>query len=217
MKSRYISNLAFIDLLFNLILGFVFLFLVAFLLINKPEKTADVEKKAEFMITMFWQDEHEGDIDLWVETPHGVVNYINPTLGAVHLDKDDLGLRNDWYYDTKGVKRHILINREIVTFRALQAGKYIVNAHYYSNEPINTPQQGPARVTVEITRLNPFFIHHTSTHELTTQGDEKTFIRFTMTPNGIIKDENFLPKSLVTIKRKEGILNSAPTVPSGGF
>ena len=218
MKVRYFSSLAFIDLLFNLILGFTFLFLVAFLLINKPEKTADVEKKAEFMITMFWQDDHEGDIDLWVDTPHGIVNYINPSLGAVHLDKDDLGKRNDWYYDVKGNKQYILINREIVTFRALQAGKYIINAHYYSSQPIQTPEQGPARVTVEITQLNPFFIHHTSTHTLNEEGDEKTFIRFTMTPEGFITNENFLPKKLVTISRTQ---MNAPATQSadmhGGF
>lgn len=74
MDRRYVSNLAFIDLLFNLILGFVMLFLISFLLINNPAKTSEIEYKAEIMIVMSWQDDHEGDIDLWVETPNGKVS-----------------------------------------------------------------------------------------------------------------------------------------------
>ena len=44
---KYSSNLAFVDLLFNLILGFVFLFVVSFLLINDPTKKDNVEEKKE--------------------------------------------------------------------------------------------------------------------------------------------------------------------------
>ena len=64
MKS-YNSNLAFIDLLFNLILGFVFLFIVSFILINEPTKKEGIEQKAEFMIIMNWDSDHNKDIDLF--------------------------------------------------------------------------------------------------------------------------------------------------------
>ena len=73
------------------------LFLISFLLINNPAKTSEIEYKAEIIVVMSWQDDHEGDIDLWVETPNGKVSYINPVAGHVHLDKDDLGIRNDYY------------------------------------------------------------------------------------------------------------------------
>ena len=52
MNARYNSNLAFVDLLFNLILGFAFLFIVAFFLINDPTEDKDVEAKVEYMIIM---------------------------------------------------------------------------------------------------------------------------------------------------------------------
>ena len=61
---KYSSNLAFIDLLFNLILGFVFLFVVSFLLINDPTKKDNVEAKAEYMIIMSWDADKDVDIDL---------------------------------------------------------------------------------------------------------------------------------------------------------
>ena len=75
---KYSSNLAFIDLLFNLILGFAFLFIVAFLLINDPTETADIEANVEYMITMSWEGEKDIDLDLWIEGPSGLVGFRDP-------------------------------------------------------------------------------------------------------------------------------------------
>ena len=50
--DRYKSTIGFVDLLFNILVGFVFLFLVAFLMINPVAKKAEVVKKAEFLVTM---------------------------------------------------------------------------------------------------------------------------------------------------------------------
>jgi hypothetical protein len=202
MKSKYVSNLAFIDLLFNLILGFIFLFLIAFMLINKPTETGKVDPKAEFMIVMYWQDQHIGDIDLWVDTPDGLVNYISPNIGSTHLDKDDLGIRNDWYTDSSGTRQYVYINREIVTLRSFVPGEYIVNAHYYGS---TSPKEygtgiiegGPAQVTVEVIQLNPFYIISTKQHILESVGMEKTFIRFSMNSQGRVSNINYLPKQMV--------------------
>ena len=212
-NNKYVSTIALTDLLFNLILGFVFLFLISFLLINKPEKVADIEKKAEMIVVMHWEDMHQADIDLWIETPNGLVNFVQPTRGAIFLDKDDLGIRNDWYWKPNGEMEVVRINREVVTFRALEQGSYTINAHYYSENPIVWPKsikrkkweddknnktiQGPANVTVEIIQLNPFHIVHTSSHLLTGKGAEKTFIRFSLNKDGKVKDINYLPKQLV--------------------
>ena len=92
---KYSSNLAFIDLLFNLILGFAFLFIVAFLLINDPTETADVEANVEYMITMSWEGEKDIDLDLWIEGPSGLVGFRDPSQGFMNLDRDDLGHRTD--------------------------------------------------------------------------------------------------------------------------
>ena len=231
MKSKYLSTLALTDLLFNLILGFVFLFLISFLLINKPEKVADIEKKAEMIVVMHWEDLHEADIDLWISTPHGLVNFVQPTRGAVFLDKDDLGTRNDWYWKPNGEMEVVRINREVVTFRALEMGEYTINAHYYSATPAVWPKglvekgflkenktlRGPANVTVEVIRLNPFYVVHTSSHRLESRGSEKTFINFKLDSNGVVQDIHYLPKSLVRpTPGAAGWLDDDPNTPSSG-
>ena len=95
MNARYNSNLAFVDLLFNLILGFAFLFIVAFFLINDPTEDKDVEAKVEYMIIMDWDGNRDIDMDLWVQSPSGLVGFRSPNIGYVNLDRDDLGHRND--------------------------------------------------------------------------------------------------------------------------
>ena len=44
----------FTDLLFNALLGFAFMFAIAFMLISTPEKAGDIESKAEVLITIRW-------------------------------------------------------------------------------------------------------------------------------------------------------------------
>ena len=215
MDRRYVSNLAFIDLLFNLILGFVMLFLISFLLINNPAKTSEIEYKAEIMIVMSWQDDHEGDIDLWVETPNGKVSYINTVAGHVHLDKDDLGVRNDYYVMPNGQMEKIFLNREIVTLRALQPGDYVVNAHYYSSPSIGSESYGtgiPADVNIEVIRLNPFQVIFTDSKTLQARGQEETFVRFTLDKDGAAVKINRLPKRLV-----QAPVGPTTSQGSGGF
>jgi hypothetical protein len=68
-RSRTIigSNLSFNDLLFNVLVGFVMLFVIAFLLINPITKKSDIPIKAEFLIIMHWPNALADDLDLWVQ------------------------------------------------------------------------------------------------------------------------------------------------------
>ena len=49
---RYRSSFGFIDLLFNLLVGFVFLFMLAFMLINPVAKKETIKPKAEYFINL---------------------------------------------------------------------------------------------------------------------------------------------------------------------
>ena len=60
--SKYKSTLAFTDLLFNVLIGFAFLFIIAFILINPVNKRADIKSKAEFMVIMDWDPNSLFDI-----------------------------------------------------------------------------------------------------------------------------------------------------------
>ncbi len=91
MNEKYKSTIGFIDLLFNILVGFAFLFIVAFILIKPESKKKDFERRAEFVVVMEWDNEAPDDIDLYVEDPiDGLVNYQSPRVNFSHLDKDDL-------------------------------------------------------------------------------------------------------------------------------
>ena len=65
---KYSSNLAFVDLLFNLLVGFTSLFVIAFLLINPIAKSGVIDPPIRLMIEMRWDDSSPRDIDLHVHS-----------------------------------------------------------------------------------------------------------------------------------------------------
>ena len=95
-RIKYKSSVAFIDLLFNITIGFAMLFIIAFLLINPITKKGDVIVKAEFIITMSWPKDSKDDIDLYVMDPQkNIVYFRQRDKGLINLDRDDLGYSND--------------------------------------------------------------------------------------------------------------------------
>ena len=131
--DKYKSTIGFIDILFNILVGFAFLFIVAFLLIKPEAKREDFDRKAEFIVVMEWDKERQDDIDLYVQDPSNtIVHFRNARANFMHLDKDDLGKRNDTIM-VNGVEKIVKINREVVTIRGIVPGEYIVNVHYYSD------------------------------------------------------------------------------------
>ena len=192
MQRRYHTNLPFLDLLFNVLIGFVFLFIVSFLLINPIAKRADIEVKAEFLITVFWPDNLEDDVDIYVEDPAGnLVWFKSREPGLMHLDRDDLGKRNDEVITATGT---ILFpeNREIVTLRGIVPGEYVVNVHCYFKVGSK-----PVPVTVQIDKINPYSVVLREIVDLSNKGEEITVTRFSVNSKGEVTNVNKLPKRLV--------------------
>ena len=67
MKYRSRTYLSFIDFLFILLLAFISMFILALLLINPITKKSEIERKAEYIITLEWEDKSHDDIDIWIE------------------------------------------------------------------------------------------------------------------------------------------------------
>ena len=112
---RYVSNVAFTDLLFNIVVGLAFLFLLAFILMNPIAIDKDVEEKSDFIIILTWDDESGDDIDLWVRDPLGnILSFRNRGVGMMHLDRDDLGLSNDKVKGADGKIVYVYRNKEVV-------------------------------------------------------------------------------------------------------
>lgn len=196
MKSYY-NPTTFHDLLLNSLLGFVLLFTVAILLINPEAKKADIETKAEYVITVTWPEGYTSDVDTWLEDPAGnVIFFRNKEDGLMHLDRDDLGSEGD----TRVINGQRIVypyNQEITTIRGFIPGEWVLNIHMYRKQ-----DSGPVPVTVKIDKLNPkvqtVFV---KVFDLNEQWQEKTVARFVMTADGDITEWSELPKELVSIEQ----------------
>jgi hypothetical protein len=194
---QYHSNISFLDLFLNTLLGFVFLFLIAWLLIN-PESTKKApQPKAEFLITVNWPDQSDDDIDLWVEDPNeNLVYYGKKDSGLMHLDRDDLGKSSDRIVKADGSVDVISINREVLTIRGIAPGEYTVNLHVFrKNDSL------PTEAEIEVIKINPYVIVHKSKVTLTEWNEEITVIRFTVNADGAVVNTNRLQKNLTLHNR----------------
>ena len=183
-RNRYLSGLGFTDLLFNTLIGFVFLFVIAFLLIAPPVPTdKKIDPKAEILIILTWPEGSSKDIGMWVRDPTGeVISFRGRDRGLMHLDRDDLGTSNDTITLADGRQVVSDQNQEIVTIRGFIAGEWNVNIHYYayrqgsaSSDPI---EKVTASVTVELIRVNPYKQKGLIKFDLVKPGQEKTAFNF---------------------------------------
>ncbi len=201
-SPRFKSTIGFIDLLFNILLGFAFLFIIAFLLIKPEAKKEDFNRRAEFVVVLEWDNDANGDIDLYVEDPTGKqVSFRYHNHNYMHLDKDDLGSMNDTVVNADGSISTVKINREVVTIRGIIEGEYIINAHYYSlrsYDKIN-PKKPVVTVRVELHKANPYSIMWVGEKEFNHRGQEETFLRFRLDKDGrILPPFTFEQKKFVT-------------------
>jgi hypothetical protein len=205
-RSNHVG-IGFTDLLFNALLGFVVMFVLAVLLINPIAKSGAVDAKAEFLITLTWPEGRPEDVDLYVRDPAGeMVWFRSREAGLMHLDRDDLGERND-LIEVGGRQVINPLNQEIVSIRGILPGEYIVNLHLYRADGAQ-----PVPATVKIEKLNPrvelvFFGPLT----LIEQGEEQTAARFSIGSDGRVRDVNQLPKQLVPLRRLAAETRVAPS------
>ena len=197
MRRRNQSGIAFTDLLFNALLGFVVMFVLAFLLINPIARTGAIDAKAEFLVTLSWPDGRREDVDLYVEDPAGnLVWFRAREAGLMHLDRDDLGRSND-VIEVGGQEISNPLNQEVVSVRGILPGEYVVNVHLY-----RARGEEPVPATVKVEKLNPKVeLVFYGTVDLLRQGEEQTAVRFTVAPDGRVPEVNRLPKALVPLRR----------------
>jgi hypothetical protein len=194
-NDRFKSTTGLNDLLFNLLVGFVFLFVVAFLLINPPTKKEEAPKKAEYLIIIEWDEGINDDVDLWVRDPNGItVSFTNKTGGLLNLEKDDLGLSNDRWRKPDGTIVTIPINREVITMRGIVPGRYQVAAHIYSRKiKLYTMPDGtttgardstPATIIATLVRINPYGEVYTTIRKYDTKGQVFPLFNFVLDEEG---------------------------------
>ena len=210
-NEKFKSTIGFTDLLFNILVGFAFLFIIAFLLIKPEAKKKDFERRAEYIVVLEWDAGAKDDIDLYVEDPlGGIASFRHPRVNFMHLDKDDLGVRNDTTVMADGSTTTIRINREVMTIRGIIPGEWVINAHYYSayeyasangDSKIISKSKDDYSITVrvELHRVNPYQILWVGEKKFTTKGQEETFLRWRIDKvGGILPPFTFQKKSYIT-------------------
>lgn len=213
-NDRFRSTTGLNDLLFNLLVGFVFLFIVAFLLINPPTKKEDAPKKAEYLIIIEWDEDANDDVDLWVRDPDGItVSFTNKEGGLLNLEKDDLGMSNDKWRKPDGTIATIPINREVITMRGIVPGRYQVAAHIYSRKvkvytkPNGTTEtvrdNAPGTIIATLVKINPYGEVYTTTRKYDARGQVFALFNFELDQDGkvIALDEN---SNNIIMKRNGG-------------
>ena len=179
-KFKFYSFDPFTDLLFNILLGFVFLFFLTILFINPITKLGNVNLKAEYIITIEWKESLPDDVDIWVKDPNGeIVSYLKKDAGWLHLDRDDRGVIND-KVSINGEEYTYPINREVVTLRGIIPGEYIVNLYLYDNKSNN-----PVDVKLIIEKVNPSLkLFYFNNITLMQNDSEMTIARFNLNSSG---------------------------------
>lgn len=168
----------FID--FGLTLAVICLTLVVLAVFTPPKKdnTPPITPKAEFLITLSWNDGSDDDLDLYVRGPDGtIVFFKNKSAPYMFLDHDDTS-QNDIINQQKIPSRI-----EVVSVRAIVPGDYTVNTHCYHKG------SSPATVDhahVRVLKLNPFSIVKEVDEDFTATGQEKTMVNFTVEPDGSV-------------------------------
>ena len=184
-------------LLFNALKAITFMFFISFAMINKPADEGKVDPKAEMLVTVSWPDNNPDDVDTYVEDPAGNVIWYNQREGGLmHLDRDDRGMFKDvMLFNGKEVINPL--NQEIISFRGLEDGEYVVNVvHYIANGT------APLPVTVKVEKLNPSVkVIYYQTLNLTGTSDEQTALRFTLKGEDVIELNN-RQKSLIELTRR---------------
>jgi len=187
IKVKYLfrTGPVFRDMLYLLALSFAVLLIYALIQIQPPAKKSEVERKAEFLIILEWDERSIADLDLWVMDPHNnIVWHRQKTGGFLHLDKDDLGQRNDKIM-IDGELKIIYLNREVVTIRGIVPGEYITNVHAYRKS-----KEVTVNGYVRLLKLNPYVEYATEHFTIKNRGDEITVFRFYVNKDGYISDVN---------------------------
>ena len=196
-RNRNTPTVSFLDLMMNSLAGFICLFVFVFMMLiikskMKEETDKNIESAGLFIIIVNWNDESNDDVDTYVRDPAGnLVFFRSKEKGLMHLDRDDLGARNDTLNEA-GDEIAVKKNEERIIIRGIIPGEYIVNVHMYAKN-----DWGPTPVTIKLVRLIGDD-QEVFKNEVTFWNDneEKTAFRFTLKADGLASNFNTLPRPL---------------------
>ena len=174
------GSTVFRDVILLALTGFVAIVLLLLPHVNPPGQslvTAD-EPPGNVIIELFWDEDRDVDVDLWVKAPGDVpVGYSNRGGLFFNLLRDDLGKYKD----------PTPINYEVAFSRGISPGVHVVNAHLYR---MDAAGDRPFAAKVVVTTVDPTSKVRTqileTELELVVEGEEVTVFHFALTKTGAL-------------------------------
>ena len=164
------SDTVFRDVTLLALSGFVAIVLLLLPWLNLKTRNEIVKEPVGSVIfELFWADDIDADLDLWVKGPDdGAVGYSKPSGLVFNLLRDDRGLVGD----------HTPINYEISFTRGILAGEYQANVHLFKQD--NNKPKIQATVTASLVTPDKNFRKQILEKKvyLAKEGKEKTVLRF---------------------------------------
>ena len=185
------SNTVFRDVTLLALSGFVAIVLLLLPWLNLKTKQEIIkEPVGSVIIELFWPDDIDADLDLWVKGPNdGPVGYSKPSGIVFNLLRDDRGLTGDY----------TPLNYEISFTRGITPGEYQANIHLFKHDA----KKSKVQATVSASLVTPDRDYRKQILEkkiyLSKEGKEKTVLRFKLDNNFklVSGSVNSLRKSLI--------------------
>lgn len=171
------NNIAFRDMLFIMLFGFVFLVVAMLPHLNPPADEDNAEPPGNVIAAITWPA-GDTDVDLWVTGPGEIVpvGYSNKGGLLWNLLRDDLGAAPD----ATG------LNYENAYTRGITPGEYIINVHCYRCPVMPVPVVVEISVKGDGPGKKAMKIIATTTVQLESLGEELTALRFELTKDGTL-------------------------------
>lgn len=186
------SSIVFRDVILLALTGFISMVVLLLPFVNPPtEEEKSSYPPGNVIVELFWDNNRDVDIDLWVQAPEDIpVGYSNKGGLFFNLLRDDLGK----YKDSTPV------NYEVSYSRGINVGKYIANLHLYRED--KTPFK-PIDAEMVISVVDPYTNKRKqilkSKKKLKVIGEEITIFQFNLNKKGEL-DTNSINNNYVKLR-----------------
>tara|TARA_B100000029_G_scaffold414028_1_gene417310 strand:- start:595 stop:1197 length:603 start_codon:yes stop_codon:yes gene_type:complete len=191
-KTDQESSVIFRDVILLALTGFIFMVVLLLPFVNPPtEDENNTDPPGNVIVELFWDNDRDVDIDLWVKAPEDIpVGYSNKGGLFFNLLRDDLGKYKD----------NSPVNYEVSYSRGISEGVYVANLHLYREDlspfkPIN------AKLVVSV--VDPDSNQRRqillTNKELSNVGEELTIFQFTLDKKGKL-DKNSINNTYVQLR-----------------
>ncbi len=191
-KTNEESSVIFRDVILLALTGFIFMVVLLLPFVNPPtEEENTTDPPGNVIVELFWDNDRDVDIDLWVKAPEDIpVGYSNKGGLFFNLLRDDLGKYKD----------NSPVNYEVSYSRGISEGTYVANLHLYREDkspfiPIN------AKLVVSV--VDPDSNQRRqillTNKELLIVGEELTIFQFILDKKGKL-DKNSINNTYVQLR-----------------